>query len=103
MIKVSVVYPNKAGSRFDIEYYCSSHMPMVADRLGAALIKTEVDQGIGGGMPGSPAAFAAMGHLYFDSVAAFQGAIMPHFAEIMEDVANYTDIEPVIQISEIRG
>ena len=29
MIKVSVLYPNSAGGRFDIAYYVDKHMPMV--------------------------------------------------------------------------
>ena len=29
MIKVSVMYPNRAGARFDHEYYRDQHMPMV--------------------------------------------------------------------------
>ncbi len=29
MIKVSVFYPNQEGSKFDMAYYCASHMPMV--------------------------------------------------------------------------
>ena len=30
MVKVSVLYPNKPGSRFDIEYYLNTHMPLSA-------------------------------------------------------------------------
>jgi hypothetical protein len=27
MIRVSVMYPNSAGSRFDMAYYCKTHIP----------------------------------------------------------------------------
>ena len=37
MIKVSVMYPNSAGAKFDIDYYVNSHMPMVKSKVGAAL------------------------------------------------------------------
>ena len=53
MIKVSVMYPNPEGSRFDMAYYCNTHMPMVQGKLGAALKGVAVDQGIGGAEPGS--------------------------------------------------
>ncbi len=43
-----------------------------------------------------------MGHLYFDSVEEFQTAFTPHAAEIMADIPNYTNIQPVIQISEVK-
>lgn len=38
MIKISVVYPNSAGVRFDHAYYRDKHMPMVKDRLGEACL-----------------------------------------------------------------
>ena len=37
MIKVSVLYPNDAGSKFDMNYYLGKHIPLVQARLGAAL------------------------------------------------------------------
>jgi uncharacterized protein (TIGR02118 family) len=102
MIKVSVFYPAGDSTKFDMEYYCKSHMPMVQRTLGAACKSMAVEQGVAGGAPGAPPTFAAMGHLYFDSVAEFQAAFAPHMAAIMGDVPNYTDIQPVIQISEVK-
>jgi uncharacterized protein (TIGR02118 family) len=43
-----------------------------------------------------------MGHLLFDSVEAYQQAFAPHVDAIMGDVKNYTNVEPVVQISEIK-
>jgi uncharacterized protein (TIGR02118 family) len=45
---------------------------------------------LAGATPGSPPTFTAMGHLYFDSVEAFQAAFGPHAGEIMGDIPNYT-------------
>ncbi len=103
MIKVSVLYANEDGKNFDMDYYTSSHIPMVLEKVGSACLKAEVDQGLAGGAPDAPAAFIAMGHLYFDSVEAFQEAFGPHAQTIMADVPNYTDIQPIIQISEIKS
>jgi uncharacterized protein (TIGR02118 family) len=36
-----------------------------------------------------------------DSVEGYQAASEEHRAEIRGDIANYTDIAPVIQISEV--
>jgi len=102
MIKVSVFYPNEKGKKFDMEYYCNKHMPMVQQKLGNALKSRAVEQGLGGGEPGSRPIYIAMGHLYFDSVEAFQSAFGPHAQSIMGDVPNYTDIQPAIQISEVK-
>jgi len=102
MIKVSVLYPNTPGSKFDMGYYLSTHMPLVQRKLGAALKKMAVEQGLAGGAPGAPATYSAMGHLYFDSVEAFQTAFGPNAGEIMADIPNYTDTSPTIQISEVK-
>jgi uncharacterized protein (TIGR02118 family) len=75
---------------------------MVQQKLGAACKSTAVEQGVAGGSPGAPPTYAAMGHLYFDSVEAFQAAFGPHASTIMADIPNYTDIQPVIQISEVK-
>jgi len=102
MIKVSVFYPNNEGSKFDMNYYCNSHIPMVRQKLGAACKGAAVEQGITGATPGSRPAFIAMGHIYFDSVEAFQTAFGPHAEAIMADIPNYTDIQPTLQISEVK-
>ena len=36
MIKVSAMYANRPGARFNHEYYRDKHMPLVKKRLGAA-------------------------------------------------------------------
>jgi uncharacterized protein (TIGR02118 family) len=103
MIKVSVLYPNQPGARFDTAYYFAKHMPMVASKLGASAKVTAVDQGVAGGAPGSAPAFVMMAHFTFDSIGAFQAAFGPHAAAIMADIPNYTSIEPTIQISEVKS
>ena len=101
MIKVSVMYPNTPGARFDHEYYRDKHMPLVKARLGDACKFYTVDKGLAGGAPGAPATYVGMCHIYADSVEAFQKGFGPHATEIMGDIPNYTDLSPVIQISEV--
>jgi hypothetical protein len=36
--EVSVLYPYKAESRFDHDYYQNQHVPLIAERLGAGLL-----------------------------------------------------------------
>jgi uncharacterized protein (TIGR02118 family) len=102
MIKVSVLYPHSGSASFDMKYYLDKHMPMVKAKLGAACKSMAVEQGVAGGSPGAPPTYVAMGHLYFDSAEAFQTAFTPHAAAIMGDIPNYTKIQPVIQISEVK-
>ena len=102
MVKVSVMYPNGADTRFDWNYYLTKHMPMVQAKLGASLKKVEVDHGLGGGEPGAPAPFVAMCHLHFDSVDAFQQAFGANAADIVADIPNYTNAQPTVLVSEIK-
>lgn len=103
MIKMSVYYPADGGSKFDHDYYRTSHLPLIKERLGAACLRYEIDRGLAGREPGSAPQFVAACHVYSPSLAIFQAALAPHRAEIAADVANYTDIAPIVQISEIVG
>jgi uncharacterized protein (TIGR02118 family) len=102
MITVSVLYPNSEGSRFDMSYYTSKHIPMVKKLLGSALKGCIVEQGISGAGPGTKPAYSTICHLRFDSVEAFQQAFGPHAATIQNDIKHYSNVEPVIQISDVR-
>ena len=101
MVKVSVLYPNKPGSLFDADYYLKVHMPMSARLLGPALKAVTAEIGIGGEVPGSPAPFAAIACFTCDSVGAFMQAFMPVVEQLQNDIPKYTDIEPIIQISNL--
>jgi uncharacterized protein (TIGR02118 family) len=102
MIKLSIVYPNKPGSRFDIDYYVATHMPLAIKLLKKNLRKTEVDQGLQGAGPGEPAAFHGGCQFYFDSIEAFLEVWGPAAAELQADIPRYTDVAPLIQFNEVR-
>jgi uncharacterized protein (TIGR02118 family) len=102
MIKVTFLYPNHPGSRFNADYYIDVHMPLAIKLLGPALKAVSAEIGLSGAMPGSQAPNAAMASFTFESVEAFTAAVMPHYAELQADIPNYTDISPVVQISEIK-
>lgn len=101
MIKVSVMYPNTPGARFDHVYYRDKHMPLVQARMGDTCKYYTIDKGLAGGAPGAPATYVAMCHIFCDSAATFQSGFGPHAQEIMADIANYTDLTPTMQISEV--
>lgn len=107
MIKVTVMYPYAEGARVDHAYYRDRHMPMVKARLGSACAYYTVEKGLAGRVPGAPLApgvppaFVAMCAFICDSAEGYEAAIQQHRAEIMGDIANYTDIRPVVQVSEV--
>jgi uncharacterized protein (TIGR02118 family) len=78
-------------------------MPLIQERLGDACLRYEIERGLGGREPGSAPTFVAACHIYAPTLEAFQAAFGPHRPEIAADVPNYTDITPIVQISEIVG
>jgi uncharacterized protein (TIGR02118 family) len=101
MIKVTILYPSGEGKKFDMDYYSNKHIPMLKSLLAGALKLTAIDKGIAGGAPGAPAPFVVICYLYFDNVSAYQNAMTLNGNKIRADVPNYTNIQPVIQISEV--
>jgi uncharacterized protein (TIGR02118 family) len=101
MIIVSVMYPPSA--RFDLDYYTKKHISMVKSRCegrglsGAYVLKG--DMAAGGGAP----PYQVIGHLTFDNLQNFQAVMAQHGTEIMADIPNYTDSQPIIQISTVVG
>lgn len=101
MIKVTILYPNAEGKKFDMDYYTTKHMPMIASLLGDSLKLYEIDKGISGRTPTDPIPYLAIGYLYFDKLSTFQNSFRPHTEKIRNDIPNYTNIQPVLQISEV--
>lgn len=101
MIKVTILYPNGDGKKFDMDYYTKKHFQLLRNLFGNALKTTAIDKGIAGGAPGAPVPFVAIGYLYFETIAAFQNGMAANGSKIRADIPNYTNIQPVIQISEV--
>lgn len=103
MIKISILYPNNKGARFDMRYYVDTHMPLSIELLSAhsGFRGVSVERGLGGAIPGTDAAYVAMSHFLFNSTEDFMAAFTPHAAVLQGDMPNCTDIEPVIQINEV--
>lgn len=101
LIKISIMYPYAEGKTFNLEYYETKHMPMVAGFLGSNLIKYTIEKGLASGIPNQPLPFMAIGIFYVKSLSDYQAAIKPHIDAIRADFSNYTNISPVILVSEV--
>ncbi|MCU1378939.1 MAG: Ethyl tert-butyl ether degradation EthD [Acidimicrobiales bacterium] len=95
MIRFSVLYPASDDATFDHDYYANKHVPLAVKTWG--LDGAEIDRGVNG-------PYVAAVHFTFESMDAMGAALAaPATAEVMADVANYTNISPVTQTSEIVG
>ena len=73
MFKVEILYPNGDDKTFDMDYYEKKHMPMMAGFIGKNLVFYEIDKGIA-----------------------------QNIDTILNDIKKYTNIQPTLQISEIK-
>jgi uncharacterized protein (TIGR02118 family) len=77
-------------------------MPLAQRLLTPAIESVAVEQGICGQTPDAPPTYAAMSHLYFASLEAFLAVFLPHATTLVEDIPNYTNVQPTMQISEVK-
>jgi uncharacterized protein (TIGR02118 family) len=103
MIKLSVMYPHNEGAKFDFDYYLGRHFDLVQQKWGGLMKDAYVTRGLSGGDPGSSPAFHVMAHITFASLDDLNQAVSSHGAELFADVPNFTDITPLVQVSEVLG
>ena len=103
MIKVSVFYPDNEGAKFDMDYYCNSHIPDGAAEIGRGVQRCSGrtrlrrrDTGIAARLHCHGPPVFRLGRGVSDRVYG------PHAEAIMADIPNYTDIQPTLQISDVK-
>lgn len=98
MVTMTVVYPYSAERAFDEGYYLATHIPLARKIWREALTDVTVHYALAGLAEAPP--YAAIVHLEFASMAAFQGAMAhPRAGELQADVANFSGIAPHVQLS----
>jgi len=101
MIEITLMYPAGEGRTFDMDYYLNTHVPLFQKRMGANAQNLKILRGIQGLTPGSPAPYVAIATWTAKSAEAYAAAFAPHADEILGDIPKYTNIQPVVQYSEI--
>ena len=102
MILVSILYPGRTDARFDFDYYTRRHMPRAVELLSArpGYQGVTIEKGLSAAQPGDTLKFVAACTYQFSSIDDFVAAFMPVAPELQGDIANYTNIEPLIQFNE---
>ena len=104
MISVLVVYASNPGTRFDLKYYTSRHLPLVRrllEPLGMRSL-TYVKDSMAD-TTGTPGVFRLVAELRFDDMDATNKALGAHGAETQADISNFTDVAPIILIGELMS
>lgn len=106
-VRISILYPNEQGARFDFEHYTQNHMPRaielsvphadfeaVSAKRGVRAIESRVQHRV--------ISTRLMCHFKFASVNAFLEAFLPNADELQGDIPNYTNIKKtVIQFNRV--
>ena len=101
MHRLTVLYPAKNGETFNYDDYFNNHHKLVVSRLKPeGLVSCEFDKGVSD-PAGANAPYLAIAYLKFNSVDELQKALAKHGAEVMGDVPNYTNIQPIMQVNEV--
>lgn len=102
MIKLSVLYANGETKTFNMDYYLAHHIPLVRGLLGDHCKGVAVEIGLAGlGEPDTPAPYIVCGHLYFDSMSDLENSVNANLEQMVGDIPNFTNIQPVVQIGEV--
>ena len=100
MIQLNILYPKTDVSVFNWDYYLTIHMPL-SEKLQRNYIKgVSIVKGIEG-IEAAPVSYMALTIIRYESVDDFMKAFIPHKDVLQEDMKNYTNVEPIIQFSEI--
>jgi len=94
MIRVSMMYPVSDEATFDLDYYKTTHMGDIVKRT-PGVVRYEIDEAIDG-------PYFMVGQIYFESAEALDAAMnAPTAGEALADIPNFTNIQPVMQVSRI--
>ncbi|MET0324540.1 MAG: EthD family reductase [Ilumatobacteraceae bacterium] len=91
-----ILYPKADGSTFDMEYYTSTHLPMVAKAFGDGCVSW-------GAATVTSGNHTAMGWLIIKDMDVFTAVTTEHGATFEADVANYTDLQPEVVLGQVTG
>jgi uncharacterized protein (TIGR02118 family) len=103
MINFHVMYPPQDDGHFDFDYYIDRHMPLVLGLMGEACLSIALDRGVSGFRVGTAPPYIAQATVTCTSMNDLKATLFPHLQTISADIPNFTNIRPVIWISERVG
>lgn len=101
MIRVTALYPNSPGARFDHDYYQTVHLPLTEKLMRPhGLLWVEGDRPISPA-DGASSSLVAQTHAYFATVEQAKAAVRATMRELAADVLNYSSVTPKLEFHEV--
>jgi uncharacterized protein (TIGR02118 family) len=102
MIKITVFYPLKENDWFDLKYYSQKHATLSKSIFGDSLRGLVIEEAYSyENSDAQDFPYKVIGHLFFDHVDDFYARYLPNKDLLTDDAKNYTNVNPVIQISKV--
>lgn len=100
---LTILYPNSAGVRWDVEYYRTHHMPLIMRLYGKEAIKRfELRKGATDQKGGSPGYIGAV-NIYINDQKAFDAAGAQHGKTLVADVPHFSSVMPIAFPTTVHG
>jgi len=101
---VTVLYPKTSDSKFDLDYYLGTHMPLVAKEFGPYGFKGyRVIKFIGTPQPGVESPYSIQCSLEFDTPDQVTEALKATGAKVLGDVPNFSNKDAILLIGDVVG
>lgn len=101
---LTILYPNGEDVRWDVDYYRTGHMPLIMDLYGEEAIKRfELRRGQYVRQPANPAAYIGSVNIYINDMAAFAAAGQKHTQTLVDDVPNFSGVNPIAVQTTVHG
>ena len=99
---LTIVYPSGEGIHWDADYYRDHHMQTIMKLYGASIERFELRK-VNAPAGGPAAPFLGAINIWVKDLKAFEDNNAKHGAELVADVPNFTNAQPVIQYDEPHG
>jgi uncharacterized protein (TIGR02118 family) len=100
---LTIVYPNKEGATWDVDYYRAHHMPLIMKLYGEKAIKRfELRKG-DRNMAGAKPEFVGTVNIYIQNQKAFDEAGKQHGQTLRDDVPHFSTVFPTAFPTVIYG
>jgi len=98
MIAMKIFYPNREDVWFDLDYYINHHMRMAKELAGTLCRGITIEAAI----DNKDLPYIAIGTELYESVEDYHTALDAHRELLRNDIANFTNITPIVQFLDIK-
>ncbi|KAE9965897.1 hypothetical protein EG327_000298 [Venturia inaequalis] len=102
-IACTVLYPNEADATFNMDYYLSTHMPLVHKHFGSHGMQSWSVIEFQPGPDGAKPQYSVQATLVFEKAEQVSKALEAEGTVVFGDVPNFSNKQPVFLMGDVKG